>query len=87
LSEDLQHDTDATYGRVLEFLGLPRIHLDTYKAVNVNKNVNKNKATTTNNSKKRGMSVETEELLRQVFDPYNRQLAGILGEEWQGVWT
>jgi hypothetical protein len=87
LSADLQHHTDATLGRVLGFLGLPRIHLDAYKAVNVN-NKKDNKATNNNNNNnRRDMSVEIEELLRQVFEPYNRQLADLLGEEWRGVWT
>ena len=88
LSEDLQHHTDATYGRVLNFLGLPQIHLDSYKRVNMNKKDTGSKATANNNNnKKRDMSVETEELLRQIFEPYNRQLTDLLGEEWQGVWT
>ena len=86
LSEDLRHHTDATYGRVLHFLGLPQIHLDTYKAVNVNSMDTGSKATV-NSNKKRDMSIETEELLRQIFEPYNRQLTDLLGEEWEAVWT
>jgi hypothetical protein len=80
-SEQLQHDTDATYGRVLDFLGVPRISLDAYPA----QNSAASKLKPTNLPPK--MSPETEQLLKDVFEPYNRELASLLGSEWENIWS
>ena len=29
---------------------------------------------------------ENRELLRKFYEPYNNDLADLLGEEWRGVW-
>jgi hypothetical protein len=80
-SEQLQHDTDATYGRVLDFLGVPRISLDAYPS----QNSAASKLKPSNLPPK--MSPETEQLLKDVFEPYNRELASLLGSEWENIWS
>jgi Sulfotransferase domain len=74
-SEKLARDTDATYGQVLDFLGLERISLEVYLKAN---HATKKQKTT--------VDQETEEMLRKVFAPYNRKLGELLGKEWEGVW-
>ena len=71
-SEDLLTRTDETFNRVLDFLGLTQISLQTYRASN----------------KGRGTAVDTKTraLLKAVFEPFNRKLVELLGDEWNGVW-
>jgi hypothetical protein len=33
------------------------------------------------------MTDETREFLQIVYEPYNRRLPTLLGEEWEDVWT
>jgi hypothetical protein len=73
-SEDLQSRTEQTYNRVLDFLGLERHSLKSYPQAN-------------RSGRKHEMSNETQQVLRQVFEPFNRKLADLLGKEWEGVWT
>ena len=80
-SEELQYNTDETYGRVLDFLGLDRISLGSYPKKNAATMKQKARA-----SRGDAMSMETEELLRKVFEPYNRELGQLLGKEWENVW-
>ncbi|KAL3904983.1 MAG: hypothetical protein SGILL_009859 [Bacillariaceae sp.] len=74
-SEKLMKDTDETYGKVLDFLGLERISLKSYP-----------KANNAGKQKKTSIDPETEALLRNVFDPFNQKLGELLGKEWKGVW-
>ena len=71
-SEDLLTRTDETFNRVLDFLGLTQISLQTYRTSN----------------KGRGTAVDTKTraLLKAVFEPFNRKLVELLGDEWNGVW-
>jgi Sulfotransferase family len=74
-SEKLVMETDETYGRVLEFLGLQRISLDWYHQANIAQKREKTK-----------VDQDTERLLYQTFAPFNRKLGELLGKEWVGVW-
>jgi hypothetical protein len=73
-SEDLQSRTEETYNRVLDFLALKRHHLKSYPQANRARQKHK-------------MSNETQQVLRQVFEPFNRKLGELLGKEWEGIWT
>jgi hypothetical protein len=73
-SENLQSHTEETYNRVLEFLGLPRHSLKSYPQANKAR-------------RKHKLSNATQQVLRQVFEPFNRKLADLLGTEWEGIWT
>ena len=81
-SEELKVNTDETYGRVLDFLGLKRISLKKYPSINAATKAQKAKESTGEE-----MAPETEELLKKVFEPYNRELEKLLGDEWKDVWT
>jgi hypothetical protein len=65
-SEDLFGDPEATYGEVLDFLGLPPHSLRDYKPYNANK-------------APKGMSVETREHLEASFAEPNQRLTDLLG--------
>jgi hypothetical protein len=75
-SEDLSQDTDATYQQVLAFLGLLPYHLKVYPLVN---NARRQQTTKLSNT--------TEQLLQEVFAPFNRKLGDLLGTKWEKVWT
>jgi len=75
-SEDLHLNTDATFRRVQEHLGLRRITLKEYPI--------------RHSAGEKGPSPiepSTREKLRSVFEPYNRRLAKLLGDDWKDVWT
>jgi hypothetical protein len=73
-SEDLRASPDATYQRILKFLDFQPHSLDSYKLIH----------STTYRSQV--MNPKTRERLELLFAPYNRQLAALLGDEWQGIW-
>ena len=73
-SEDLQTNTNTTYQKVLDFLGLPHFSLGSYPRINTA-------------SRKEQISNETRALLSDVFEPFNRKLEDLLGKDWEGVWT
>jgi hypothetical protein len=79
-SEQFQNNTNEYYGTVLDFLGLTRISLARYPSSNKTPKEHKELA-------EQQMTPETEQLLRDVFEPYNRALATLLGSDWEGVWT
>jgi hypothetical protein len=72
-SEDLKANTHGEYQRILKFLDLQPQTLKSYGGVNKDK---------TNHT----MNPKTRERLRQFYAPYNRKLASLLGEDWQGIW-
>jgi hypothetical protein len=74
-SEKLMQETNETYGKVLDFLGLERISLQSYTKIN-----------SAGKTRRTKMNPETEALLHQVFAPFNRKLGEMLGKEWEGVW-
>ncbi len=72
-SEDLQTDTDDTFQKVLEFLGLPHYQLPFYPPSN-------------RAGHRETVSPTTQALLEEVFEPFNRKLGELLGDEWKDVW-
>lgn len=84
-SEDLKNDAEATFSRVAKFLGLRSLDKKgMFNDKNNNhivfsKNVNSARTVT-------GIDESIEATLRDVFDPFNRKLAEMLGEEWDGIW-
>jgi hypothetical protein len=80
-SEDLKQKAKSTFARVAQFLG-----------INSNNNNNQKNSpivfsTKVNSARKvTGIDESTEVTLQKVFEPFNRKLADILGEEWDGVW-
>jgi hypothetical protein len=73
-SEDLRANPHAAYQRILKFLELQPHRLDTYGLIH----------STTYRSQT--MTPNTRERLKQLFAPYNRKLARLLGDDWQGIW-
>lgn len=65
-SEDLQSKTDETFTRVLDFLGLPPFTFTR------NQPSNKGQVTV--------IDTMTGELLKNVFEPFNRKLGELLGD-------
>jgi Sulfotransferase domain len=81
-SEELQARPAATFSKVLDFLGLPPIGVHgERRPISFSKTVNSARPL-----KKTRIAAKTETLLREVFEPFNRKLAQMLGEEWEGVW-
>jgi hypothetical protein len=74
-SEEMKVDSNATYMKVLDYLQLPPIPLEHYRVVFQGKYRNFEP-----------MSDEAREFLQKVYEPYNRKLAPLLGEEWENVW-
>jgi hypothetical protein len=74
-SEAMKADTNSSYARVLDHLQLPQVPLQAYKSVFQGRYTVE------------PMSNETRKFLNEIFEPYNRQLVDILGEEWEGVWS
>jgi hypothetical protein len=73
-SEDLLANTDAVYQRILKFLDFQPHRLDMYRLANSASN------------RSQTMNPKTRERLQQLFEPYNRKLASLLGQDWQGIW-
>jgi hypothetical protein len=73
-SEKLRTETEETYGQVLDFLGLRRIKLGTFPKIN------------SAGQKKTTIDKKTRKLLRDTFEPFNRKLGELLGDEWDDVW-
>ena len=85
-SERLQRHTQQTFEAVVDFLGLPRINLTTDKIP-----VPKAKSNQTNTKQpipelSEHMKPETRAMLQEIFEPYNRLLAQLLGPEWEHIW-
>jgi Sulfotransferase family len=81
-SEELQAHPAATLSKVLDFLGLPPIEgHGGRRPISFSTTVNSARPL-----EKTGIDASTEALLREVFEPFNRKLAQMLGEEWEGVW-
>jgi hypothetical protein len=76
-SEDMKIDSNGTYMKVLDYLQLPQIPLKNYEVITSGKRKYKNFD---------AMSDDTREFLQTIYEPYNRKLATLLGEEWKGVW-
>jgi hypothetical protein len=72
-SEDLYEQPAKTYGRVLAFLGLPPIELDTYPRY-------------TRRTSTTEMSEAARQRLTARFEPHNQRLAALVGERvwWDG---
>jgi N-formylglutamate amidohydrolase len=64
-SEDLFHNPQDVYARVLTFLGLPDWKLDNYEIFNYGRYAL--------------MDPKTEKRLREYFNPYNQELYEYLG--------
>jgi hypothetical protein len=77
-SEAMEADSNAAYARVLNFLELPQLSPESSRRVHKFR---------TNYAKNDSMSNETRRFLESIFAPYNRQLASLLGEGWEGVWS
>lgn len=73
-SQALQENTDETFQRVLDFLGLKPMHLENYNSVNTGKH-------------KHTLSKETLSLFLKAIQPYNDKLVDLLGEEWKDKWS
>jgi hypothetical protein len=74
-SEQLKADSNETYAKVLEFLKLRKHSMGKYGTIH-----------STNYRRGTAMKPETRAKLEAFYRPYNRQLEGLLGEDWQGVW-
>lgn len=72
-SNDLQHDTDKTFQRVLMFLNLSPMSLKEYPSVNRGRH-------------KHELSQQTLERFQTAIEPFNRKLADLLGDEWRDKW-
>mmetsp|Transcript_3684 Transcript_3684/g.4212 ORF Transcript_3684/g.4212 Transcript_3684/m.4212 type:complete len:514 (+) Transcript_3684:64-1605(+) len=79
-SKDLQTNTDETFHRLLNFLGLKPMSLTQYKPVNQARPSAKKKDGHT-------VSEETLEMLQKAIEPYNQKLADLLGDEWKDKWS
>eukprot|EP00980_Cylindrotheca_fusiformis_P025382 scaffold13560_cov161-Cylindrotheca_fusiformis.AAC.2 len=73
-SHDLQHDTDNTFQRVLQFLNLSPMSLQEYPVVNQGKREHDM------------LSHETRIRFEMAIEPFNRKLVELLGDEWQDKW-
>mmetsp|Transcript_26975 Transcript_26975/g.64391 ORF Transcript_26975/g.64391 Transcript_26975/m.64391 type:complete len:562 (+) Transcript_26975:217-1902(+) len=71
-SEDLQTRTDQTFNHVLDFLGLQKMSLQAYR--------------TSNKGRGTAIDTKTRTILKTVFEPFNRKLVELLGDEWDCVW-
>ena len=67
-SEDLFHNPQEVYPRVLEFLGLSGCKLDNYEIFNYGRYSQ--------------MDLETEKRLREYFNQFNQELYGFLGMDF-----
>jgi hypothetical protein len=72
-SYDLQHDTDKTFQRVLDFLNLSPMSLKEYPSVNKGRHMHE-------------ISKRTMERFQAAVEPFNQKLADLLGEEWRDKW-
>jgi hypothetical protein len=84
-SEELKQDMKGVYGGVLDFIGLPREHIDE-QALTLD--MSPQKLGLFNSTRKTidPPSKRTILYLRKFFQPYNDELVDLLGEEWRGVW-
>jgi len=72
-SEYMKTNTSGVYKEVLQFLGLEQFELESEKKVyDLPYNA--------------PMKNETRAMLEKFFKPYNRQLYGLLGDKWEGIW-
>ena len=78
-SEETREDTLGAYQRTVEFLGLEQRMPRRGDSV-FDRDHHKTKYTHV------GISDETYKLLYNVFEPYNKRLAKLLGDDWGGVW-
>jgi len=69
-SEDLFADPDGVFQKVLEFLGLPEFHLESYGASNSGR------------YGREEMTERTREQLREFFEPHNQRLYRFLGRDF-----
>jgi hypothetical protein len=74
-SEQLKAQSNGTYAKVLEFLKLREHSMGKYGKIH-----------STNYQRGATMKSETRAKLETFYRPYNRQLEGLLGEDWQGIW-
>ena len=78
-SEETRENTLGAYQRTVEFLGLEQRMPRRGDSV-FDRDHHKTKYTHV------GISDETYKLLYNVFEPYNKRLAKLLGDDWGGVW-
>lgn len=67
-SEDFFSNTEKSFNKVLEFLGLPKHALASYKTFNIGKET--------------AMEQEVRSLLADYFRPYNQELFDYLGKDF-----
>ena len=71
-SEKMKTERDKIYRQILDHIGLD-YHPSSSKDTHVR-------------NYKKPMTNETRAMLTDFFEPYNQQLANVLGDEWDGVW-
>lgn len=83
--ERLQSNRAGVFGEILDFLGIPKVHMDP-KAFDKDHNP----LTRTTRGQEvvpvEPMSNRTRDYLYDFYRPYNDELADLLGEQWRGMW-
>lgn len=73
-TEDLTGNIDESQAIIMEYLGLRKMRL-------------REKPVDDTEDRRHFLTKDIAYIMRQVFEPYNRHLEKLLGEQWKGVWA